>query len=139
MGSQTLHYRRTMQSLGMFALLVPDYDEAIEYYTRALQFELVEDTPLDATKRWVVMSVGSTGAQVLLAKASNTRQQEAIGNQFGGRVGLFLYTTDFASYYSHLANCDVLFETPPRDESYGRVVVFQDRYANRWDLIERKG
>jgi uncharacterized glyoxalase superfamily protein PhnB len=128
-----------MQSLGMFALVVPNYDEAIDYYARVMKFELIEDTPLDETKRWVVMSPSSTGARILLAQASNEAQQAAIGNQFGGRVGLFLYTTDFTSYYHHLESSGVEFETLPRDETYGRVVVFRDRYANRWDLIERKG
>jgi uncharacterized glyoxalase superfamily protein PhnB len=128
-----------MQSLGMFALVVPDYDEAISYYQETLRFSLIEDTPLDPQKRWVVMSPGIDGARVLLAKASNPTQTAIIGDQFGGRVGLFLYTTDFGSYYNHLRDNDVEFETPPRDETYGRVVVFRDRYGNRWDLIERKG
>ena len=124
--------------IGQFALLVSDYDEAIAYYSTALGFCLIEDTVLSDTKRWVVMGTkGDTekGCRVLLAKASNSVQKEFIGNQSGGRVFLFLYTDSFDDFHRNLLNHEVEIVNGPRDEVYGRVLVFRDMYGNLWDLI----
>ena len=124
------------RSLGAVALLVPDYEEAIEYFVGTLGFTLVEDTRLSEEKRWVLVSPGA-GTSLLLAKANGERQRAAIGNQSGGRVFFFLTTDDFwRDYRTYLAR-GVEFEEEPRHEEYGTVAVFADRYGNRWDLIER--
>ena len=121
------------------ALVVGDYDEAIEWYTRALRFELLEDTPMGGEKRWVRMAPrGSQGACLLLARAVNAEQASRIGNQAGGRVFLFLHTDDFADDHGHMTAQGVQFCEAPRHEQYGTVVVFEDLYGNRWDLIEPK-
>lgn len=125
-------------SLGMIALVVRDYDEAIAHYVNALGFTLIEDTRMSETKRWVVVAPGDGGARLLLAKAANATQEAAIGNQAGGRVFLFLYTPDFDAAYAHYAAAGVRFIETPRQEAYGKVVVFEDLYGNRWDLIERQ-
>jgi catechol 2,3-dioxygenase-like lactoylglutathione lyase family enzyme len=122
-------------SLAMVTLVVPDYDEAIAHYTGALGFELVEDTEISAEKRWVVVAPGG-GAKLLLAKASSPEQAAIVGNQTGGRVGLFLETSDFDSTYASYAASGVDFLETPRTEPYGRVAVFADLYGNKWDLIE---
>lgn len=128
------------QHLHAIAIVVPDYDEAIDYYTRCLRFELVEDADLGGGKRFVrVAPRGSSGGSLLLAKAKDARQVEAVGNQAGGRVFLFLHTDDFAGDHAHMKAHGVDFEEAPRHEEYGTVVVFRDRYGNRWDLIERSG
>lgn len=125
------------QQFHAVALVVRDYDEAIDFYTRALRFTLLEDTPMAAGKRWVrVAPQGSEGAALLLAKAGNSEQETRIGNQSGGRVFLFLHTDDFASDYAHMQAHGVKFCEEPRYETYGTVVVFEDLYGNRWDLIE---
>lgn len=119
------------------ALLVADYDEAIDYYTRVLGFELLEDEPSGADKRWVVVAPRGDGAtRLLLARAADDRQRAAIGNQTGGRVFLFMHTDDFPRDYEALQAAGVRFCETPRDEKYGRVVVFEDLYGNKWDLIE---
>ena len=123
--------------LGMTALVVPDYDEAIAFFRDALGFRLHQDTDLGAGKRWVVMS-GLTGAKLLLARAANDRQSEAIGNQTGGRVGWFLETDDFAADHGRMAAYGVDFTDEPREEPYGTVAVFTDPWGNRWDLIEHR-
>lgn len=128
-----------MARLALVALVVPDYDEAIEYFTNTLGFSLVEDTELSPEKRWVVVSPGEGSANILLAKASNDRQRAAIGNQFGGRVGFFLHVKDFDAAYGRLRSNGVTFVEAPRAEPYGKVVVFEDKYGNRWDLIGVKG
>lgn len=124
------------------ALLVADYDEAIRFYTQALGFELLEDRPMGAGKRWVRVApagAGGGGAALLLAKATNDEQASRIGNQTGGRVFLFLHTDDFDGTVERLqAHGGRLTETP-RHEAYGRVVVFLDLYGNKWDLIEPAG
>jgi len=121
------------------ALLVRDYDEAIRFFTRALGFELLEDSPREGGKRWVrVGQAGDGGAALLLARAATLEQEHAIGNQSGGRVFLFLETDDFARDYARLESEGVRFTEEPRHEEYGTVVVFLDLYGNRWDLIERK-
>lgn len=118
------------------SLLVKDYDEAIHFYKNILNFDLVEDTKLSSEKRWVLVKpkgMGETG--LLLAKAADTQQLQAVGNQSGGRVFLFLRTDNFDRDYSNLVEHKVEIVRPPRDEPYGRVLVFADLYGNKWDLI----
>jgi catechol 2,3-dioxygenase-like lactoylglutathione lyase family enzyme len=123
--------------LAAVSLVVRDYDEAIAFFTTALRFRLVEDTPLGPGKRWVVVEPeGGGGAALLLAKAATAEQAARIGDQTGGRVFLFLHTDDFARDHDHLLAHGVRFVEGPRDEPYGRVAVFLDLYGNRWDLIE---
>lgn len=125
--------------LGQVALLVNDYDEAIVYYTNVLGFRLVEDTQLSDTKRWVVIEpcdANYKGCKLLLAKASNENQLEFVGNQSGGRVFLFMYTTDIHQFYQKLIENSVEVINGPRTEDYGQVLVFKDRYGNLWDLIQ---
>lgn len=125
-------------TLAAVSLLVREYDEAIAFFTTALRFRVVEDTPLADGKRWVVVAPpDSSGASILLARAVNDEQRAAIGNQTGGRVFLFLHTTDFEDDFLHLASSGVRFTEKPRTEPYGRVVVFLDLYGNKWDLVER--
>jgi len=125
------------QELAHIALLVRDYDEAIQYFTQILHFKLIEDTRLTETKRWVVVAPpGSSGTSILLAQAANELQQTSIGNQSGGRVFLFLYTDDFSRDYEDMTSRGVEFVRPPVSESYGTVAVFKDIYGNLWDLIE---
>ncbi|MDJ0340113.1 VOC family protein [Streptomyces sp. H10-C2] len=126
-----------MPHLGLVALVVRDYDEAIAFYTGALGFELREDTARDDGSRWVVVAPqGSRETGLLLARASTPEQESRIGGQTGGRVGLFLNTDDFDRDYKRMVAAGVTFEEEPRHEPYGSVVVFQDLYGNRWDLIE---
>ncbi|MBL7994469.1 VOC family protein [bacterium] len=126
------------QKLAHIAIVVSDYDEAIEYYTKKLGFVLVEDTKLSDVKRWVIMSPpGGDGCSLLLAKAANEKQMSRIGDQTGGRVFLFLHTDDFTGDYERMKKTGVEFSEAPRHESYGRVVVFKDLYGNKWDLIEK--
>jgi catechol 2,3-dioxygenase-like lactoylglutathione lyase family enzyme len=128
------------QTLAHIALVVRDYDEAIDYYTRVLGFELLQDEVLGPGKRWVLVAPrGNRGTSLLLARAANPEQQSRIGNQTGGRVFLFLHTDDFERDYQSLRTHGVHFVEGPRYETYGTVVVFEDIYGNRWDLIERKG
>lgn len=125
------------QYIAHFALVVQDYDEAIEFYTQKLHFQLLEDTKLSATKRWVrIAPPGSDGAGILLARAANEVQATRIGNQAGGRVFLFLYTDDFDRDYQNLLQQGIEIVRPPKEESYGKVLVFADLYGNLWDLIE---
>jgi catechol 2,3-dioxygenase-like lactoylglutathione lyase family enzyme len=125
------------QSLAAIALLVADYDQAIAYYTTVMGFELLEDTPREPGKRWVrVAPPGSTGTCLLLARASTDAQRARIGDQTGGRVGLFLHTDDFTRDYRALSARGVHFRETPRHEPYGTVAVFEDVYGNAWDLIE---
>ena len=126
------------RTLAHVALVVRDYDEAIDFYTRALGFKLVEDTRLSAEKRWVVVAPSDNGASLLLAKASNDAQLSRVGNQTGGRVFLFLHTDDFDRDHRMMSAHGVTFVEGPRAEKYGKVAVFEDLYGNRWDLIERK-
>lgn len=127
-------------SITSLSLVVRDYDEAIQYFTRALRFTLVEDTPLGNGKRWVIVKpAGTEGASLLLAQAASPEQQKAVGNQTGGRVFLFLHTDDFWEDYRYMKSQGVQFTEEPRQESFGRVVVFLDLYGNKWDLIEQPG
>jgi catechol 2,3-dioxygenase-like lactoylglutathione lyase family enzyme len=125
-----------MQRLALVTLVVNDYDEAIDYYVRVLGFTLREDTPMGEGKRWVVVTPGDGGSGLLLAKAANDRQKQAVGLQTGGRVFLFLHTDNFERDYAAYKQRGVSFVEQPRQESYGRVVVFTDLYGNRWDLVE---
>jgi catechol 2,3-dioxygenase-like lactoylglutathione lyase family enzyme len=128
-----------VKRLAMLTLVVRDYDEAIDFYTRVMRFELIEDTRLSATKRWVVVRAGDGGADLLLAQAASPEQSAAIGHQTGGRVAFFLHTDDFDGELAHLRAHRVRFaEDAPRDEAYGRVIVFHDLYGNKWDLIGPK-
>lgn len=125
--------------LALVALLVRDYDEAIHYFTSKLNFELLEDSERGGDKRWVVVSPpGQPATRLLLARAVNGQQSAAVGNQTGGRVFLFLETDDFWSDYQAMVSRGVLFLEKPREEPYGTVVVFQDLYGNKWDLLQSK-
>ena len=126
------------QQLGQLSLLVRDYDEAIRYYTEVLDFELLEDTPMSETKRWVRVSPPGSACHLLLAKAANEAQEQQIGFQAGGRVFLFLYTDDFWRDYHNYTSRGVVFIREPAEESYGIVSVFKDLYGNLWDLIQPK-
>lgn len=127
-----------IQSIVHIALVVNDYDEAIDFYTKKLHFELVEDTyQPEQNKRWVVVSPpGSNGTTILLVKATKKVQESFIGNQAGGRVFLFLGTDNFDRDYSEIVNEGVEFVRPPKVQEYGKVAVFKDLYGNLWDLIE---
>ena len=127
----------TNQRIGALTFVVREYDEAIEFFTQKLGFTLLEDTPLDDHKRWVLVAPrGSTGTNLLLAKADSPAQELAIGNQTGGRVFLFLYTDDFWRDYNEMQAHGVQFAETPREESYGTVAVFLDLYGNKWDLLQ---
>jgi catechol 2,3-dioxygenase-like lactoylglutathione lyase family enzyme len=128
------------QSIAHVALVVRDYDEAIDFYVNKLLFTLVEDTYQAAQdKRWVIVAPpGSTGATLLLAQASKPEQVPFIGNQAGGRVFLFLRTDDFWRDYHRMVSLGIEFVREPKDEPYGTVAVFKDLYGNLWDLIELK-
>ena len=123
-------------TLGMIDIVIPDYDEAIAHYVDDLGFTLIEDTELSPEKRWVVIAPNKEGARILLAKASNPQQVAAIGNSTGGRVGFFLYTDNFSETYEKYRERAIEFTETPRNESFGQVVVFKDKYGNKWDLIE---
>jgi catechol 2,3-dioxygenase-like lactoylglutathione lyase family enzyme len=128
--------------LSALALLVRDYDEAIDFFVGTLGFELLEDTTLGAGKRWVRVRPSGmppgTGTSLLLARAATPEQVDRIGDQTGGRVFLFLETDDFRRDYERLAGRGVRFIETPREEPYGKVVVFEDLYGNRWDLVQRR-
>ena len=128
-----------MSNLGMITVVVDNYDAAIDYYTTALGFTLVEDTKMSDTKRWVVVAPDpNNGAALLLAEATTPEQSAAIGNQSGGRVMFFLYTDNFDRDYALMAKHNVAFTEEPRLEDFGKVVVFADKYGNKWDFIERR-
>ena len=126
-----------MITLGMIALVVDDYDVAISHYVNDLGFTLIEDKEMTPEKRWVVVAPSNEGAQILLAKATTDQQKAAIGNSTGGRVGFFMYTTEFHVTYEQYKARGIEFIEQPRQEAYGQVVVFKDKYGNKWDLIER--
>ncbi|AQG78961.1 VOC family protein [Spirosoma montaniterrae] len=124
------------QRLAHIALVVRNYDEAIDFYTQTLGFELIEDTPLSDTKRWVLVAPKGEGScRLLLAQAVGEEQQSRIGNQTGGRVFLFLHTDDFWRDYNRYWQNGVRFVREPSVEAYGTVAVFEDLYGNLWDLI----
>jgi len=126
-------------ALAQVALVVRDYDEALSWFTRALDFICIEDERLSPEKRWVVIAPpGDRGARLLLARAATPAQAARVGDQAGGRVFLFLETDDFARDHAAFTARGVRFVEPPRHEAYGTVAVFEDLYGNRWDLVERK-
>ena len=125
------------QKIAHIALVVKDYDEAINFYIEKLDFQLLEDTKLNEDKRWVL--IAPTGAKeccLLLAKAANDSQIASIGNQTGGRVFLFLFTDDFWRDYNKMVDKNINFIRPPKEEEYGLVAVFEDLYGNLWDLLQ---
>ena len=125
------------QRIAHIALLVDDYDKAIEFYTTKLEFQLLQDTKLTEEKRWVLVAPkGAKECCLLLAKAANEQQSASVGNQTGGRVFLFLFTDDIWRDYEKWKNRDILFVKPPQNSDYGTVAVFKDLYGNMWDLIE---
>lgn len=127
-----------IQSVVYVTLVVEDYDKAIEFYTKKLRFNLIEDTyQPEEKKRWVVVSPpGSNGTAILLARASKKEQEKFIGNQTGGRVTFFLGTDDFWRDYNEMKNIGIEFAREPKKQEYGTVAVFKDLYGNLWDLIE---
>ena len=127
------------QKIAHFDLLIKDYDSAIAFYTKKLNFDLVEDTVLSDTKRWVLVAPkGSTETSILLAKAADDEQKNRVGNQTGGRVFLFLYTDNFWRDYNNMLAEGINFIREPIEEIYGTVAVFEDLYGNQWDLLEPK-
>jgi catechol 2,3-dioxygenase-like lactoylglutathione lyase family enzyme len=126
------------QSIGLITLVVEEYESAIDFYVNKLGFKLIEDTPIpEQAKRWVVVAPkGSTGTQLLLARAVGEQQSSRVGNQTGGRVSMFLYTDDFWRDYEAYQSRGIVFVRPPKKERYGTVAVFQDLYGNLWDLIQ---
>jgi catechol 2,3-dioxygenase-like lactoylglutathione lyase family enzyme len=127
------------QTLGHVAVIVRDYEEALAFFTRTLNFRVVEDTRLSEEKRWVLIAPpGSQGTSLLLARAETPEQVSRIGNQTGGRVFLFLHTDDFWRDYREMTARKVKFIREPREETYGTVAVFEDLYGNKWDLLELK-
>ncbi|MCR1900252.1 VOC family protein [Irregularibacter muris] len=129
-----------IQSIVHIALVVKDYDEAIEFYTKKLHFTLIEDTyQPEQDKRWVVVSPpGSSGTTILLARASKSEQFKFIGNQAGGRIFLFLGTDNFWRDYNEMIEKGIEFVREPKEQSYGTVAVFKDLYGNLWDLVQFK-
>jgi catechol 2,3-dioxygenase-like lactoylglutathione lyase family enzyme len=125
------------QHLAHIAIVVDDYDKAIEFYTKKLHFTLLEDIVISDTKRWVlVRPQGATECSLLLARAATEEQKSRIGNQTGGRVFLFLSTDNFKRDYQNLLDNEIKIVRQPSDEAYGTVAVFEDLYGNLWDLIE---
>lgn len=125
------------QTLAAVTLVVPDYDVGIAYFTGVLGFDLIEDSDLGEGKRWVLVAPKQSQAcRILLAKAKGEEQENAIGNQTGGRVAFFLYTDDFEGDYAAYQAAGVNFMDEPREEPYGRVAVFQDAFGNLWDMIQ---
>jgi catechol 2,3-dioxygenase-like lactoylglutathione lyase family enzyme len=126
------------QAIIHVALVVRDYDEAIEYYCQKLHFTLVENSyQPEQDKRWVVVAPpGSNGTSLLLARASTPEQEASIGNQTGGRVFLFLSTDDFWRDYHEMLSAGIRFVREPKNAPYGTVAVFEDLYGNLWDLIQ---
>ena len=126
------------QTITLITLVVPDYDAGIDFYVGKLGFELLEDTKRSKIKRWVRVAPEGAQTAILLAKAEGPKQEAAIGNQTGGRVGFFLNTDDFARDYAAMKQAGVTLKEEPRHESYGSVAVFSDPWGNLWDLIEPK-
>jgi len=127
------------QKIALIALVVNDYDEAIQFYTEQLDFTLRENTRVSETKRWVTVAPpGSSESCLLLAKADNDLQRSSVGNQTGGRVSFFLFTDDFWRDYHKMLERKIHFVRSPKEEEYGTVAVFEDLYGNLWDLLEPK-
>ncbi len=129
------------QNMSLIAIVVRDYDEAIDFYVNKLGFELIDDTYQPAQdKRWVVVKPKGVGpTSLLLARASNDHQAQYIGDQAGGRVFLFLETDDFSRDYKLYQDRGIKFVRPPLEADYGTVAVFEDLYGNLWDLVEYAG
>ncbi len=127
------------QTVGYVALVVRDYDEAMAFFTEKLNFAVIEDALLSDQKRWVLVAPpGSSGTNLLLAKATTTEQATRIGNQTEGRVAFFLHTDDFWRDYNTMKSKEVKFIRDPKEEPYGTVAVFEDLYGNKWDLLQLK-
>ena len=126
------------RTIASITLLVPDYDAGLAFYVDKLGFDLLEDTKLSATKRWVRVAPHGAETALLLAQADGAAQEAAIGNQTGGRVGFFLHTDDFERDHAAMTAKGVTFREAPRYEPYGTVAVFEDPFGNLWDLIEPK-
>ncbi len=128
-----------MSHLGLAALVVKEYDPAIDFFVRILRFELVEDVPsltnYGRPKRWVVVRPPGAETGILIARADGEEQERIVGNQFAGRVGFFLHVDDFSASYDRMVAAGVTFVKPPRSEPYGRVAVFLDIAGNKWDLL----
>jgi len=125
------------QRIAHIALVVNDYEDAINFYTKKLNFNLIEDTRLSDSKRWVLVAPpGANECCLLLAKAADDKQRASVGNQTGGRVFLFLYTDDFDRDYTQMQERGIRFVRPPKEEAYGTVAVFEDLYGNMWDLLQ---
>lgn len=125
--------------VSLVALVVPDYDAAIAFYRDAVGFDLVADDDMGGGKRWVVVRPPGGGTGLLLARAADARQEAAVGNQTGGRVGFFLASRDFDADFARMTAAGVTFEETPRHEPYGKVAVWRDPFGNRWDLLEDRG
>jgi catechol 2,3-dioxygenase-like lactoylglutathione lyase family enzyme len=135
--NKQIFFIKMKQKIAYITLVVDDYNKAIEFYTKKLNFTLVEDSVLSESKRWVLVAPkGSTECCLLLAKAANNEQISKIGNQTGGRVFLFLYTDNFQRDYQNLLDKGINIVREPTKESYGTVAVFEDLYGNLWDLLE---
>jgi len=127
------------QHLGLITFLVKDYDEAVEYFTTKLQFDLIEDTKINDIKRWVIVAPKrSNESKLLLAKATSDEQLKNIGNQTGGRVTFFLHTDNFERDFARMIKSGVDFIEEPREEKYGTVAIFKDLYGNKWDFLQLK-
>jgi catechol 2,3-dioxygenase-like lactoylglutathione lyase family enzyme len=126
------------QSIAGVAVVVRDYDEAKNYYSEVLGFDVMDDIPMGEGKRWVTVAPPGSMMQLVLAKASNVEQLSRVGNQTGGRVFLFLHTDNFQRDYEAYRSRGVAFREAPREEAYGKVAMFQDLYGNLWDLIEQR-
>ena len=124
--------------LAYVRLLIDDYDNALECFTQVLGFEVVQDEQLTNEQRWIVVAPSAEGGALLLDKASTAEQRNLVGKQGGGRVWLFLHTDDFDCDYARMQERGVRFEETPRNEPYGKVVVFTDRWGNRWDLVQSR-
>src|SRR5262249_36601963 len=125
-----------VQSIAAVALVVADYDEALDFFVGKLGFKIVEDTPLPGGKRWLMVRPPGGGTALLLARAATAEQASRVGDQAGGRVFLFLRTDDFWGDYQDMRSRGVRFTEEPREEGYGTVAVFLDLYGNRWDLVQ---
>lgn len=129
--------KKPSRHLAFTALVVPEYDAALAFYVDTLGFDLIQDMELSPQKRWVVIAPhGAVESRILLARADGPAQEAAIGNQCGGRVSMFLHTDDFDRDYAAMRAAGVHFEEAPRVEPYGKVVVWQDPFGNRWDLLQ---
>jgi len=122
--------------LAYFSLLIDDYESALKYFSEVLGFIVLQDDLVSEEKRWVVVAPSTGGSALVLAKASTPEQRALVGKQGGGRVWLFLHTDDFDRDYARMQQLGVRFEESPRNEPYGRVVIFVDQWGNRWDLLE---